>query len=136
MQTLSKKYRAAVQGDGIPVEYRALTVGLADELFSGIQSLLIASNIRLTPSLTVRDAGRLLTQEVFHPLVVDLEYLRSIGQTQWLTGIRRISFVPAIVLSDTPGQDLHSIVQLGADLWVSGTQPHSLAADLTFAQLR
>jgi len=118
------------------MEYRALTIGLTDELFSGIQPLLIASNMRLTPSLTVRDAGRLLTQEVFHLLIVDLEYLRSIGQTEWLTGIRRISFIPVIVLSDTPEQDLHSMVQLGADLCVSGTQPHSLVADLTFAQVR
>lgn len=118
------------------MEYRALTIGLTDELFSGIQPLLIASNMRLTPSLTVRDAGRLLTQEAFHLLIVDLEYLRSIGQTEWLSGIRRISFIPVIVLSDAPEQDLHSMVQLGADLCVSGNQSHSLVADLTFAQVR
>lgn len=118
------------------MEYRALTIGLTDELFSGIQTLLIASNMRLIPSLTVRDACRLLTQETYHLLIVNLEYLRSIGQTEWLTGIRRISFIPVIVLSDTPEQDLHSMVQLGADLCVSGTQPHSLVADLTFAQVR
>lgn len=86
--------------------------------------------MRLTPSLTVRDAGRLLTQGVFHLLIVDLDYLRSIGQTEWITGIRRISFIPVIVLSDTPEQDLHSMMQLGADLCVSGCQSHSLVADL------
>ena len=96
------------------MEYRALTIGLTDELFSGVQSLLIAGNVQLTPSLTVRDAGHLLTQETFHLLIVDLEYLRSIGQTEWLTGIRRISFIPVIVLSDTPELDLHTMVQLGA----------------------
>lgn len=118
------------------MEYRALTIGLTDELFSGLQPLLIAENVRMTPSLTVRDAGRLLTQETFHLLIVDLEYLRSIGQAEWLTGIRRISFVPVIVLSDKPEQDLHSMVQLGADLCVSGCQPHSVVADLSFAQVR
>ncbi len=118
------------------MEYRALTLGLADALFSGIQPLLTANHVRLTPSLTVRDAGRLLTQEEFHLLIVDLDYLRSIGQTEWLAGIRRISFIPVIVLSDTPEQDLHSMVQLGADLCVSGCQPHSMVADLSFAQVR
>lgn len=118
------------------MEYRALTIGLTDELFSGIQPLLTAGNVRLTPSLTVRDAGRLLTQEAFHLLIVDLEYLRSIGQAEWLTGIRRISFIPVIILSGMPEQDLHSMVQLGADLCVSGCQPHSTVADLSFAQVR
>ena len=113
-----------------------MTIGLTDELFSGIQPLLIASNVRLTPSLTVRDAGHLLTQEAFHLLIVDLEYLRSIGQTEWLFGIRRISFIPVIVLSDTPEKDLHSMIQLGVDLCVSGGQSHSLVADLSFAQVR
>lgn len=75
------------------MEHRALTIGLADELFSSIQPLLIAYNICLTPSLTVRDAGRLLMQEVFHLLIVDLEYLQSIRQIDWLTGICRISFI-------------------------------------------
>ena len=118
------------------MEYRALTIGLTDELFSGIQSLLFACNVRLTPSLTIRDAGRLLTQEAFHLLIVDLEYLRSIGQAEWLSGIRRISFIPVIVLSDTPEQDLHSMVQIGVDLCVSGSQSHSLVVDLAFAQVR
>lgn len=118
------------------MEYRALTIGVADELFFGIQSLLTAGNVRLTPSLTVRDAGHLLTQEAFHLLIVDLDYLRNIGQIEWLTGIRRISFIPVIVLSDTPEQDLHSMVQLGVDLCVSGRQPYPLVADLAFAQVR
>lgn len=118
------------------MEYRALTIGLPDELFSAIQPLLIAHNMSLTPSLTVRDASRLLTQETFHLLIVDLEYLRSIRQIDWLSGIRRITFIPVVVLSDTPEQDLHSMVQLGADLCVSGCQPHSMVADLSFAQVR
>lgn len=118
------------------MEHRALTIGLTDELFSSIQPLLLAYNICLTPSLTVRDAGRLLTQEVFHLLIVDLEYLQSIGQIDWLTGIRRISFIPVIVLSDAPEQNLHTMIKLGADLCLSSSQPHSIVADLTFAQVR
>ena len=118
------------------MEYRALTIGLADELFSGIQTELASSNLRLTPSLTVRDAGSLLEQQIFQLLMVYLEYLRSIGQIDWLVGIRRITFIPVIVFCDNPEQDTHSMVQIGADICVSGKQSPSIVADLAFAQLR
>ena len=66
---------------------------------------------------------------------------RNIGRTLfryriWLAGIRRISFAPVIVLSDTPEQDTHSMVQLGADICVSSKHPYSIIADLAQAQLR
>ena len=113
-----------------------LTFGLSDELFSSIKHLLVSNNIILTPSLTVRDTSHLLTQKTYHLLIVDLEYLRSIGQADWLTGIRRINFIPVIVLSDTPEQDTHTMVELGADICVSGKQYLSVVADLAFAQAR
>ena len=50
------------------MEYRALTIGLTDELFSGIQAVLASSNLRLTPSWTVRDAGHMLNQQTFQLL--------------------------------------------------------------------
>lgn len=118
------------------MEYQALTIGLTDKLFSGIKYLLTSCKVILTPSLTIRDASYMLTQKMFHLLIVDLDYLRSIGQTEWLTGIRRISFIPVIVLSDKPEQDLHSMVRLGVDLCVSGSWSHSVVADLSFAQVR
>lgn len=118
------------------MEYSALTIGLADELFSSIQTLLVSSHLRFTPSLTVQDASRLLIQQVFHLLIVDLEYLRSIRQIGWLAEIRRISFVPIIILSETPDEDIKNVVHLGADMCVSGKRPYATIADLAFAQLR
>ena len=118
------------------MKYCALTIGLDDELFSGIQAMLTSSKLRLTPSLTVKDASRLLEQQVFHLLILDLEYLRSIGRTDWIAGIRRITFIPVIVLSDDPEQDTRSMVQLGADICVSGKGSYSVIADLSIAQLR
>lgn len=91
------------------MEYSALTIGLSDELFSGIQLLLTSSHLRFTLSLTVQDASRLLIQQVFHLLVVNLEYLRSIQQIDWLPSARRVAFIPIIVLSDTPERDLHAL---------------------------
>ena len=117
------------------MEYQALTVGISDELFSGIESLL-SSHIRLMPSLTVKDAAYLLEKSIFHLLIIDIEYLRKVHQSDWLAGIRRISFAPVIVLSDTPEQDTHSMVQLGADICVSSKHPYSIIADLAQSQLR
>ncbi len=64
------------------MEYSALAIGLTDELFFSLQSL-TSHNLRFTPSLTVQDASRLLIQQVFHLLIVDLKYLRSIQQMNW-----------------------------------------------------
>ena len=93
------------------LKYTALTLGLPDELFSGIQSLLTTQKLRLLPSLTVNDASRLLSKQMFHLLIINLEYLKKIQQIDWLAGIRRISFAPLIVLSDTPELDLHSCIK-------------------------
>lgn len=107
-------------------EYMALTLGLADELFSGIQLLLATYKLRLLPSLTVYDANRLLSNQIFHLLIINLEYLKSVQQIEWLTGVRRISFAPLIVLSDAPDLDLHSMVELGADICAPSKGPHSI----------
>lgn len=117
------------------MEYQGLTIGLSDELFSGIHAFL-AFHMRLLPSLTVKDAARLLEQHKFHLLIIDIEYLRSVHQSDWLSGIRRITFAPLIVISDTPEKDIHSMVQLGADICISSGHPHSMIADLARAQLR
>ena len=118
------------------MEYRTLTIGLTDELFSGIQAVLTSSNLRLTPSWTVRDAGYMLNQQTFQLLIVELEYLRNIGQTDWLERIRQITLIPLVILSDNPKQDTHAMIELGADLCVYGKDPCSIIADLSFAQLR
>lgn len=118
------------------MEYRALTIGLTDELFSDIQAVLTSSNLRLTPSLTVKDARHMLTQQTFHLLIVSLEYLRDTGQTNWLTGIRRITLIPVIILSDDPEQDTRPMVKIGADICIYGKGSHLMIADLTAAQLR
>ena len=117
------------------MEYSALAIGLTDKLFSSLQSL-TPHNLRFTSSLTVQDANRLLIQQVFHLLIADLEYLRNIQQAEWLATIRLISFVPIIVLSDTPDEDIKNVVHWGADMCVSGKQPYATIADLAFAQLR
>lgn len=116
--------------------YNALTIGLPDELFTALQSLTAQHNLALTASFTVQAAGRLLGQQAFHLLIVDLDYLRSIRQIEWLINIRRISFVPVIVLSNTPEQDVNSMVQFGADMCISGKHPYSMIVNLAYAQLR
>lgn len=116
--------------------YNALTMGLPDELFTALQSLTAQHDLALNVSFTVQEAGRLLGQQAFHLLIVDLDYLRSIRQIEWLINIRRISFLPVIVLSNTPEQDVNSMVQFGADMCISGKRPYSMIVDLAYAQLR
>ena len=101
------------------MEYSALTIGLTDDLSSNIQTLLTSSHLRFTPSLTVQDASRLLIQQVFHLLIVDLEYLRSIQQIDWLPSVRRITFIPIVVLADTPERNLHTLIHYGVDICIS-----------------
>lgn len=116
--------------------YSALSIGLTDKLFSDIQTLLSPNYLRFTPSLTIQDASRLLIQQVFHLLIVDLEYLRSIQQIDWLPSVRRVTFVPIVVLSDTPERDLHPLIHYGVDMCISSKQAPSSIADIIFSQLR
>lgn len=116
--------------------YQALTIGLTDDLFSSVQTLLISNHLRFTPSLTVQDASRLLIQQIFHLLVVDLEYLRSIQQIDWLPSVRRVTFIPIVVLSDTPERDLHALIHYGVDICISSKLEPTLTADIILSQLR
>ena len=70
-----------------------------------------------------------MERQVFHLLIIGLDYLRTIQQADWLTDIRHISFVPLIVLSDTPEQDINNMVQLGADMCLSGKPPFAAIAN-------
>ena len=74
------------------MEYQALTVGISDELFSGIESLL-SSHIRLMPSLTVKDAAYLLEKSIFHLLIIDIEYLRKVHQSLGRTFVYQVSIL-------------------------------------------
>ena len=118
--------------------YSALTIGLPGGLLGKLKKLIFQyqNNVFFTESFTAQEAGFLLTRQIFHLLIADLDYLRNTHQSDWLTGIRRTSFVPVIVLSDTPEEDINSVVQLGADMCISGKWPCSMIADLAYAQLR
>ena len=116
--------------------YSVLTVGLSDKLVAALQNLIIQYDLNFTTSLTTREANRLLERRVFHLLIIGLDYLRTIQQADWLTDIRHISFVPLIVLSDTPDRDMNSMVQLGADLCISVQSPLAAIANRACAQLR
>ena len=116
--------------------YSVLTVGLSDKLIAALQTLIIQYDLNFTTSTTTREASRLLEQQVFHLLIIGLDYLRNTKQADWLTDIRRVSFVPFIVLSSTPNKDVSSMVQLGADMCISEKPPLSAIADHAYAQLR
>lgn len=118
------------------MKYGTLTLGMADELLCHLQTTLGEHSLSFSPVFTVQEASRQLNEKSFHLLIVDLEYLRSIGHIGWLESIRHVSFVPLVILSDNPEEDMSGMVKLGADICVSNKKPYSIVADVAFAQFR
>ena len=116
------------------MKYNTLAIGLPDGLFTNLNNAQYQLHLVASPS--INEASWLLHHQIFHLLIVDLEYLRRIRQDDWLAGIRRNSFVPIIVLSNTPEDDVNRIIHLGADMCISGKGSCSMIADLAYAQLR
>lgn len=75
------------------MNYHVLAMGIKDDLFSYLRDEFSSWEIRLSGVSSVHETRRLLEQETIHLLIVDLDYLRSIQQSEWLAGIRKISFV-------------------------------------------
>lgn len=82
------------------MRYNALAIGLPDKLFAKLKQQIFQyrQNLFFTQSFTVQEASQLLSRQAFHLLIADLDYLRSIQRSDWLTGIRNISFVPVIIV--------------------------------------
>ena len=116
--------------------YHALTIGLADDLIADLEQFFRKHNLHFTSVTTIQAVGKLLAEKVFHLLIVDLEYLRKIGQVHWLSSLRHSSFAPVIVLSNTPDQDISNTVDLGADICISNMMPHTEIAEVAHAQFR
>lgn len=118
------------------MNYHVLAIGINDDLFSHLKTAFSPCGFHFSDVSSVHETERLLEEETFHLLIVDLDHLRSIQQSEWLDGIRRISFVPVVVLSSTPEKDFSGMVQLGADICIPNQLPHDTIAEIVMAQLR
>ena len=118
------------------MSYHALTIGLSDNLFAELKSRLSQYDLHFIASTTVKEASRLLNEQIFHLLVADLEFLRNIQQIEWLSSVRHISFAPVVILTDTPEEDMSHMIELGMDICVSDKESHSVIADLIHALFR
>ena len=67
-------------------------------------------------AISIPEAAHILKKETIHLLVLDMEYLRSISQSDWVTNIRYISFIPVVILSDIPEIDVGPTIKAGADV--------------------
>lgn len=101
------------------MEYSVLTIGISNELFSNLRALATQYKLRFIMSSTILSADQLLRSQMFHLLIIDLDYLRNVRQSYWLSGIRRSSFAPIIVLSDCPEQDTNIAVRFDADIFAT-----------------
>lgn len=111
-------------------------MGIDPNLFLHLKTAFSPCGFRFSNASSVHEIERLLEQKTFHLLIVDLDFLRNIQQSEWLAGIRRISFVPVIVLSSTPEEDFSGMVKLGADICIPNQLPHETIAEIVMAQLR
>lgn len=116
--------------------YHALTIGLADDLLADLQNFFVNHKLHIISAATIQAAGQLLNEKACHLLIIDMEYLRNIKQTHWISSIRHTSFAPVIVLSNTPEQDIINAVDFGADICISNKWPHTEIAELAHAQFR
>ena len=113
-----------------------LTIGLSGELLSYLKKAVVPYKLHFVASSTIQSANRLICHQVFHLIIVDLEFLRISQQAAWLAEIRRNTFAPIIVLSELPEKDTNRMIQIGADICISVQCPCSVIADLAYAQLR
>lgn len=118
------------------MEYRALMVGLTDKLRLYLQMQLEGHGLQIETIPTIQEANYKLGKNIYHLLMTDLDYLRSIGKVGWLGRVRRISYLPVVVLSQNPEHDASGVVEFGADLCISVEQSFSSIADLAYAQFR
>ena len=118
------------------MKHRILTVGLKDNLISWCQTYFSATGVELRSILDINEAAHLLGKETFHLLVLDMDYLRSIGQSGWPLNVRHISFIPIVVLSTIQEIDVGPAVEAGADVCLDSNLPPPVISILLWAQLR
>ena len=118
------------------MKYRILAVGLKDNLLSHCRDFFQKRNAELKNTVDISEATVILKKESAHLLVLDMEYLRSISQSDWIINIRYVSFIPIIVLSNVPEADIESSIEAGADVCFDSKLPPSITALLLSAQLR
>lgn len=118
------------------MKFQILTVGLKDDLISLCREHFAERNTELKNVLNISEAVSILKNDPALLLVLDMEYLRSIGQSDWIVNIRYVSFIPIIVLSDAPEADIGSTIEAGADVCYDSKLPPSIIVLLLSAQLR
>ena len=118
------------------MKYRILTVGLKNNLISWCQTYFSVKRIEFRSALDINEAAHVLRRETFHMLALDMDYLRSIGQSGWLLNVRHISFVPIVVLSAMQEVDVGPVVEAGADVCFDSNLPPTVISILLWAQLR
>lgn len=118
------------------MKFQILAVGLKVDLLTHCREHFAKRNTELKNVLNISEAVSILKRESTLLLVLDMEYLRSIGQSDWIENIRYVSNIPIIVLSDTPEADIGPALKAGADVCYDGKLSLSTIVLLLSAQIR
>ena len=70
------------------LEYLTSAIGLSDELFHALREAVIQYKLQFTTSPSLRNASRLLSRQIFHLLMVDIDYLLSNSGGAGLSGFQ------------------------------------------------
>lgn len=118
------------------MKYQILAVGLKEDMLDHCRGCFAKSSVELKNVISISEAVRILEKEAPQLLALDMEHLRSIGQSDCISNIRYVSFIPIIVLSDIPVVDVSATINSGADICYDSKLPPSVIALLLSAQLR
>ena len=113
-----------------------LAVGLKTDLLSHCREYFMKRHTELKNTLNLSEAVSILKREPVHLLVLDVAYLRSKKQGDWIANIRYVSFIPIIILTDVLEADVASCIDAGADVCFDNKLPASIITLLLSAQLR
>lgn len=118
------------------MKYQILGIGLNKTLLSWCEQFFSEKDVALRTAEDFKDVSNILKSETIHLLILDMGYLYNIGQSDRIVNIRYVSFLPIIVLSDTPEADATPAIEAGADACYDNNWPPSVIVSLLYAQLR
>lgn len=118
------------------MKHQILTVGLQDDLLYQCREHFAKINAEVQSALDISEAVSILKNKPVLLLVLDMKYLRNIGQCDWIANIRYVSYIPIIVLSDVLEADIIPSIQAGADICFDSKLSPSITVLLLSAQFR
>jgi len=124
---------AILRGRRRHMKYEVLAIGISQELHQSLKSELKEADAALIQAMDIRDGIRLLSNQPFSLVIIDLQELEQNKQIDLLIGLRRMRYAPILALIDYQDVDMFACaLDGGADV----CQPLDLAPRLVSKQAK